>query len=450
MNKKSTRNILLVTALAAVSVLSACGGGNDKNNNAGTDAGGGNTTGGNAGKEVTLRLFSNLPDRKSGQGLAEQMVIDNYVKENPNVKIDIETLAEEPFKNKLKAYMASNEALDVTMVHGGAELNTLVQAGYVKELDPKEYEGDTFNFLPGVYKSFTFNDKLYGLPRNSDYEVIYYNKKLFDDNGIKIPTTYAELLEAGKQFRAKGIEPMSMNGKDLWSFAAFFQDLVIRVSGDQNLTLDAVAKKKNFTGDENFTKAAELLAQARDSKLFQESFMTADYGASQNLFTQGRAAMWYMGSWEAGMATNDKLSEDFRNNVNVLKFPVVEGGKGKDTDLLAWNGGGYSLVSSSKHPEEAKKFFDYMMSADQWAKIVWDTGAAVPAQKYELSGKESALQKQLTDVLTGATSTAGAIALDSGTPKFKDDAQNVFGKFFAGGSTPEQLLAELQKAAETQ
>ncbi|MEK4047816.1 extracellular solute-binding protein [Paenibacillus sp. FSL H8-0048] len=448
MNAKSTRNILLVTALAAVSVLSACGGGNDKNNNAGSSTNGGTT--GSADKEVTLRLFSNLPDRKSGQGLAEQMVIDNYIKANPNVKIDIETLAEEPFKNKLKAYMASNEALDVTMVHGGAELNTLVQAGYVKELDPKEYEGDTYKFLPGVYKSFTFNDKLYGLPRNSDYEVIYYNKKLFDDNGIKIPTTYAELLEAGKQFRAKGIEPMSMNGKDLWSFAAFFQDLVVRLTGDQNLMLDAVAKKKNFTGDENFTKAAELLAQARDTKLFQESFMTADYGASQNLFTQGRAAMWYMGSWEAGMATNDKLPEDFRNNVNVLKFPVVEGGKGKDTDLLAWNGGGYSLVSNSKHPEEAKKFFDYMMSADQWAKIVWDTGAAVPAQKYELTGKESELQKQLTEVLTGATSTAGSIALDSGTPKFKDDAQNAFGKFFAGGSTPEQLLADLQKAAETQ
>lgn len=134
MNSKSTRNILLVTALAAVSVLSACGGGNDKNNNAGSSTNGGTT--GSADKEVTLRLFSNLPDRKSGQGLAEQMVIDNYIKANPNVKIDIETLAEEPFKNKLKAYMASNEALDVTMVHGGAELNTLVQAGYVKELNP--------------------------------------------------------------------------------------------------------------------------------------------------------------------------------------------------------------------------------------------------------------------------------------------------------------------------
>lgn len=442
----SGRNALLAGALAATAVLSACG-----NNNSGNQAASeGNNAPAAGGEQVTLRVFSNLPDRKSGQGLAEQMVIDNYTKENPNVKIELETLAEEPFKNKLKAYMASNEPIDVTMVHGGAELNTLVQAGYVKELDPAEYEGEEFSFLPGVYTSFTFNDKLYGLPRNSDYEVIYYNKRLFEENKIKVPTTYAELIEAGKQFREKGIEPMSINGKDLWSFGAFFQDLVIRVGGDQNLMLDAVAKKKDFTTDETFKKAAELLGEARDSGLFQASYMTSDYGASQNLFTQERAAMWYMGSWEAGMATNENLPQTFRDNVAVLKFPIVDGGKGKNTDLLAWNGGGYSLVNSSKHPEEAKKFFDYLMSANQWAKTVWDIGAAVPAQTYQLNGNESSLQKELTEVLTGATTTAGSLGLDYGTPKFKDDSQNAFGKFFAGGSTPEQLLSDLQAAAASQ
>jgi raffinose/stachyose/melibiose transport system substrate-binding protein len=444
--KKAGRTVMTAVLISAVAALSACGG----NNSNTTDTNASKENAANTDKKVTLRFFSNLPDRKSGQGLAEQMVIDNYIKENPNVTIEVEALAEEPFKNKLKAYMASNEPIDITMVHGGAELNTLVQAGYVKELSAADYDNDTFKFLPGSYKSFTFNNKLYGLPRNSDYEVIYYNKRLFEENGIKVPTTYAELLDAGKKFREKGIEPVSVNGKDLWSFGAFFQDLTTRVSGDQNLMLDAVEKKKSFVDDENFKKAAELLAQARDQKLFQDSLMTADYGASQNLFTQERAAMWYMGSWEAGMATNESLSESFRNNVAVLKFPVVEGGKGKDTDLLAWNGGGYSLVSSSKQPEEAKKFFDYLMSANQWAKTVWDTGAAVPAQTYELSGSESELQKQLTEVLTGATSTAGSFGLDFGSPKFKDDAQNALGKFFAGGSTPEQLLADLQKAAENQ
>lgn len=445
--------------LASVTVLSACGS-NGNNNaagsasaspNASASASGGAASGGAAGNEkVTLRLFSNLPDRKSGQGLAEQTVIDNYVKENPNVKIEVEALAEEPFKNKLKAYMASNEPIDITMVHGGAELSTLVQANYVKEIDPAAYEGEQFNFLPGVYKSFTFDGKLYGLPRNSDYEVIYYNKKLFDDNGVKVPTTFTELTDAIKAFRAKKIAPMSINGKDLWSFGELYQNIVQRYSGDQNLILDAVEGKKKFSEDESFLKAAQYMATLRDDKLFQDAFMTADYGASQNLFTQGKAAMWYMGSWEAGMATNASLPEEFRNNLQVAKFPIAADGKGVATDLIAWNGGGYALVNSSKHPEAAKKFFDYLFSANQWAKVAWDTGAAVPAQKYELTGKESEVQKQLTDVLVQATSTPGASFIDYGTPKFKDDVQNAFGKFFSSSQKPEDLVAALQAAADSQ
>ncbi|UUZ84933.1 extracellular solute-binding protein [Paenibacillus sp. P26] len=450
MNRKSKLNkvALLTAAVAMVGTLSACGGASSGGASGGNQQSAG--TSDSKGKTVTLRLFSNLPDRKSGQGLAEQMVIDSYMKENPNVKIDVEALAEEPFKNKLKAYMASNEPIDITMVHGGAELSTLVQAKYVKELSPKDYEGDKYNFLPGVFKSFTFDNKIYGLPRNSDYEVIYYNKKLFEDNGVKVPATFGESLDAAKALRAKGVTPMSINGKDLWSFGELFQNLAQRVSGDQNAILDAVAGKKTFTQDSGFLDAAKLMKQMNDAKMFQDSFMTADYGASQNLFTQGKAAMWYMGSWEAGMATNEKSPETFRKNLGVIKFPVVDGGKGKESDLLAWNGGGYALTTSSKNPEEAKKFFDYLMSANQWAKNAWDTGAAVPAQKYTLTGKESDVQKQLTDILVNASSTAGASFIDYGTPAFKDEVQNAFGKFFAGDSTPEQLVADLQAAADKQ
>ncbi len=451
--------LALAFIISMIGVLAACGG---NNNNEGSPSASApapassvaseeaspSASASEPAKEVTLRLFSNLPDRKSGQGLAEQLVIDAYTKENPNVKINVETLAEEPFKNKLKVYMASNEAIDVTMVHGGAELSTLVQANYVKELNPAEYEGDQFKFLPGVYKSFTFGGKLYGLPRNSDYEVIYYNKALFEDNGVKVPTTIQELIDAAKAFRAKKIEPMAMNGKDLWNIAILYQNVVQRVSGDQSLILNAIDGTAKFNEDPNFLEAAKIMKEFADAKLFHSAFMTADYGASQNLFTQGRAAMWYMGSWEAGMATNEKLPEEFRNNLGVIKFPIIEGGKAKDTDLIAWNGGGYALVTASKNPDEAKKFFDYLMSANQWAKTAWDTGAAVPAQKYELNGKETEVQKQLTDILVQATSTAGASFIDYSSPAFKDNSQNAFGKFFAGTPSPEQLVNDLQAAVD--
>jgi raffinose/stachyose/melibiose transport system substrate-binding protein len=445
--RKFLQTMVLTASIAIIMTLTACGGNSGGQGSNGTQ----NATGSDKKEvaQVTLRFFSNLPDRKSGQGLAESMVIDSYMKANPNVKIEVEALADEPFKNKQKAYMASNEPIDLLMVHGGAELSTLVQAKYVKELNPKDYEGAKYNFLPGVFKTWTFNGKLYGLPRNSDYEVIYYNKKLFADNGVKVPSTYAELLDAAKTFRSKGIIPMSINGKDLWSFGLMYQNIVQRVTGDQNLILEAVEQKNKFTQDE-FLQAAKQMKKLMDVKMFQDAYMTADYGASQNLFTQEKAAMWYMGSWEAGMATNEKLSESFRKNLSAIKFPTLEGGKGKDTDLIGWNGGGYALTTSSKHPEEAKKFFDYLMSADQWAKAAWDTGAAVPAQKYTLTGKESDLQKLLTDILVNATSSPGAAFIDFGAASFKDDSQNAIGKFFAGATTPEQLVTELQAVAEKQ
>ena len=37
-------------------------------------------------------MFTNLPDRKNGQGLVEQQIIDEYMKENKNVTIKVEAL----------------------------------------------------------------------------------------------------------------------------------------------------------------------------------------------------------------------------------------------------------------------------------------------------------------------------------------------------------------------
>lgn len=41
---------------------------------------------------ITLKVFSNLPDRKNGQGLVEQMLIDEYMEQNKNVVIEVEAL----------------------------------------------------------------------------------------------------------------------------------------------------------------------------------------------------------------------------------------------------------------------------------------------------------------------------------------------------------------------
>jgi raffinose/stachyose/melibiose transport system substrate-binding protein len=49
--------------------------------------------------------------------------------------------------------------------------------------------------------------------------------------------------------------------------------------------------------------------------------------------------------------------------------------------------------------------------------------------------------------LLGATSSPGASMIDYGDAQFKNDAQLFFGKIFTAGYTPENLVADLDKAA---
>ena len=179
---------------------------------------------------VTLKVFSNLPDRKNGQGLVEQMIIDEYMKENENVKIEVEALDEEAYKTKFKAY--SMEGMpDVVSIWGQPSfLDEVVDAGVLAELNQADYAD--YKFIEGSLNGFTYDGKLYGLPRNTDVACIYYNEKMFQDNGWKVPSTYDELLALAGEINDTGIVPMAMDGGDGWPMAVYLSDVLFKLTGE--------------------------------------------------------------------------------------------------------------------------------------------------------------------------------------------------------------------------
>jgi len=396
---------------------------------------------------ITIKFFSNLPDRSSGQGLLEQTILDNYMKENDNITIEIEALQDEPYKQKFQSYVASNNLPDIFHVWGQpAFFQAVMEKGYAAELNPADYE--SYYFFEGSTTDFSYNGKLYGLPRNQDITTIFINKAIFNDNGVKIPETYKELLDAARAFRSKGIQPLAINGRDKWILNLFFQDLVIKVSGNQQTIYDASTGKTKFSEDPDIRKAAELFKELVDAGLFQDSFVSADYGAAQNLFLQEQAAMFYMGAWEVGMASNPDNSEHFRQNVGLIPFPVVEDGKGKISDVCAWNGGGYAVSASSPVKDEAIKLLNYMMHPDNWPKIGWQQGLVVPGQKYSdyMTGNENVLQVAITEVLNSATSMSGTPWNDFNPGDWKANVENYIQEFAAGITSVDEFLQKLDSA----
>lgn len=402
---KKFASILLALAMLAA-LLTGCGGKTTE-----AKASGDGT--------VTLRLFSNLPDRKNGQGLVEQTIIDEYMKENPNVKIEVEALDEEAYKTKFKAY--SMEGMpDVVSIWGQpAFLDEVVAAGVLSELNPEDYKD--YKFIEGSLNGFTYDGKLYGLPRNTDVQVIFYNQKMFADNGWEVPTTYDELLALADKITAAGIIPMAMDGGDGWPMAIYLTDVLYKLVGDEYSSIVSKAIASGDFSDENLVKATQLLKDAADAGLFQNGYDTQDYGTAMNLFTNGQAAMFYMGSWETSMALNEDIPEEIRTNIRAFTMPMVEGGKGSATSIAAWNGGGYAISADSAQKEEAVKFLNYMYRPDKLSRYGWEFGVGMSAQDQSeyMTGKETDLQKQIVDIVNHATSVSGTPINDCGPSAFK-------------------------------
>lgn len=456
------RNILaaLLTVSMAGSLLAGCGSSKapEPNNssstasaqkNEGGQASGNadNTPAADSTETVTLRLFSNLPDRKNGQGLVEQMIIDEYMAEN-NVKIEVEALDEEAYKTKFKAY--SMEGMpDVVSIWGQpAFLDEVVDAGVLAQLNPDDYKD--YKFIEGSLNGFTYDGKLYGLPRNTDVACIYYNQKMFDDNGWEVPKTYDELLALAGTIKDAGITPMAMDGGDGWPMAIYLTDLLYQLTGTDSAKIISNAISTGDFTDPNLVKATELLKASADAKLFQNGYDSQDYGTAMNLFTNGQAAMFYMGSWESSMALNEDIPEEIRTNIRVFTMPVVDGGKAAATDIAAWNGGGYGVSAKSEVKEEAIRFLNYMYRPDKLSKYGWENGVGMSAQDQSeyMTGQETELLKQIVDIVNHATSVSGTPINDCGPSVFKTSIESEIQSVSNGSKSIDEFLAAIGAACK--
>ena len=394
-----------------------------------------------ADEEVTIKVFSNLPDRTSGQGLVEQTIFDQYMAENPNVKIEIEELDDEAYKTKFKAYAAGNQMPDLVSVWGQPGfINEVIDAGLLAELNPDDYAD--YGFINGSLDGFSKDGKLYGLARNTDVIGIYYNSKMFEENGWEVPATYEEFLTLCDTINEAGISPVAMDGADKWPLYIYYTDYIQRVEGEGVLAKTTGAIEAADFSDPIFTEAADVLRAAADRGVFEVGFETTDYGTAQNLFLNEQAAMYYMGSWDMSIANNQDVPEEIRSAFKVFQLPAPEGANGGDTTITAWNGGGYSVTESGANKEEAVKLLNYMFLPENWTRIAWENGVCMSAQDFSqyATGNETELQKEFMDIVANSTSMSGTSIGDLGTAEFKTMTEDKIQELAIGSISSSEFL----------
>ncbi|MEO8286626.1 MAG: extracellular solute-binding protein [Chloroflexota bacterium] len=338
---------------------------------------------GNGSTKIVWWHISTAPDQRANW----QNLADKYVKDHPNVSIEITVLENEAFKSKLATSMQSGNPPDLFQSWGGGVLTQYAQAGLVQDLTSALGQngwGDTFQSAPlGLYK---VGDKNYGVPWEAGMVGFWYNKALFKQAGIDAPPeTWTALLDDVKKLKAANITPIAIGGKDEWPGAFWWEYLATRLGGSS-----AFQKAYDRTGsfnDKAFVDAGTTLKQLVDLQPFQTGFLGASYPDQQALMANGKAAMELMGQWAPGadraVATDVKAYND---NLGFFPFPSVEGGAGDPGDVL---GGADGFAIGKNAPPETIDFVRYLTSLENQSAMAAANTAVLPVVK--------GAEKSLTD-----------------------------------------------------
>lgn len=261
--------------------------------------------------------------------ISMQRVVQKYQKEvNPNFKMDIQYIADKPaYLQKVKTLIASNEAPDMFNIDTDPYANALLKQGILKNLNPvmKEYQLKEV-FLPAPLSwGRTSNGVQIALPIDYSIEVFWYNKKMFADAGVTPPKTFAEFLDVCAKLQAKNYTPISISGKEQWTILRYLLFLTYRY-GDNKFLLDLARGKQKMSGRIGM-QAAQFVSDLGTKGYFQPGFASTDYTGALNYFLGGKAAMYYMGTWDLPFFQDDKLNEKMKGNVDYFALPSVNKGR---------------------------------------------------------------------------------------------------------------------------
>ncbi len=141
-----------------------------------------------------------------------ETVQDNVAKfeaENPGIKVNVTDYAWPDYNDSLILRIRGNTPTDV--VYGGQDwLPAWGAAGFIAPLDAVAPAGAVDELTKDIagfaLTDVTYGGKVYGLPYYSDTISFIYNKKILEDNGIAVPSTWDEVTAAAEKLKAGGMD----------------------------------------------------------------------------------------------------------------------------------------------------------------------------------------------------------------------------------------------------
>jgi multiple sugar transport system substrate-binding protein len=430
--------MLVVMMLAG---LAACGGG-----------GSSGSSSSNGVVNLTYALWDPIEETGYKQSVAQ------FMQQHPNIKVTIEYTPWAQYWQKLSTEFAAGNAPDVFWDHL-AYFPQFVQQGQLTDLTSliKQDNIDMSQYYPQLVQEWTYNGKVYGLPKDWDTIAILYNKQMFQKAGLPAPTsltwnptdggTFLQTAEKltldqnGKHPTDPGFDPKHIkqygfvsennNQEGYWNFIAMNGGTFLDKPFGQNFQFNQPPAVQALQFLVDLVNKYHVSPSATETN--------NNGGVQTQLFDGGKVAMIAQGSWElTGVAQQASIQW------GVAPLPA-----GPNGVKSVFNGLTDAIYAKTPHPQEAWQLEKWLGSS-QSEHIMGSGGFVWPGIQSEDQSFVQAWQKKGIDVspyLKEAQGSTVTFPISFGYNEASTDINNVFNEMYLGHlSVPQATNQAVQQA----
>lgn len=341
--KSKVLSLIAIFSLVATA-LAGCGG--SENSSAGTKG------------DNTITWLTARPENGAIIQTVRELA-DRYSEDHPEFKLDIQVTADRPsYLTKLRTLVASGELPDFIDTDADPYAQELADAGMLVDMKQfLEEQGLYDQFYEPALKYQELPDgSLYLLPLEYHLEMTWYNKKIFEENNLTVPKTIDDMLTISKALKDKGITPIAVDGVDVWPVLRYAAMIPFRTTGNEFARNLSQGKAK--MADDVGMQAANFVSEI--GQYFQKGFASTDYTTAKNMFLNGEAAMYRMGTWEIPSFVDENLPEQLKGQVDYFYLPTINDAKTPDNEFFGNSGIGLAATTNN-FDETTKDFLSYVL-----------------------------------------------------------------------------------------
>ncbi|GGN30158.1 extracellular solute-binding protein [Actinoplanes campanulatus] len=411
--------------LAASLGLAACGG-DDGGSEEGADA-----------KVLTLWHYE-APD--SAMGVAWNKAIELFKSSHPGVEVKFEEKGFEQIQQNAQMILNSDSAPDVMEYNkGNATAGLLSKQGLLTDIsDEFTKRGWDSKLSASLQTTAKYDEdgimgsgKVFGVPNYGEFVTVYYNKKMFDQYKLAVPTTLDEFTKVMDTFLANKVTPLAVGGAEYPAQQIFYE---LALAKSDRAFVDDYQLYKNKVdfkgpqltyGAQTFTDWVSKGYIGKDSAGIKAEDMSVS-------FTQGKFPILISGSWWYGrFASNIK---DFEWGTFLFPGNTLHPGS---------SGNLWVVPEKSKAKALAYDFIDITMSPEVQALLGNSGGVPVAADPAQITDPKN---KELVETFNKISTSDGlAFYPDWPAPGYYDVLVAGVQGLINGSKTPDAFLDEIAK-----